>query len=74
MSMLKGRATQVLDPQALKQSIEYAAEELAAGIDLAFSYFKSSEKATRSTRSFSAEAAPIYRIFPHFWKNTIKHH
>lgn len=44
MSMLKGRATQVLDPQALKQSIEYAAEELAAGIDLAFSYFKSSEK------------------------------
>ncbi|MGB7567867.1 MAG: type IV pilus assembly protein PilM [Chitinivibrionales bacterium] len=44
MNMLKGRATQVLDPQAMKQSIEYAAEELAAGIDLAFSYFKSSEK------------------------------
>jgi type IV pilus assembly protein PilM len=44
MTMLKGRSTQALDPQAILQSIEYAAEELAAGIDLAFSYFRSSEK------------------------------
>jgi len=44
LNMLKGRSTQAFDPQAIAQSVEYAAEELAAGIDLAFSYFKSSEK------------------------------
>jgi type IV pilus assembly protein PilM len=42
--MLKGRCTTSIDPIKLKQSIEYAAEELSSGIDLAFSYFKSSEK------------------------------
>ncbi len=44
MNLLKGRTSQNADLQAVKQSIEYAAEELAAGIDLAFSYFRSSEK------------------------------
>jgi type IV pilus assembly protein PilM len=44
MNLLKGRKPDGADPQAVKQSIEYAAEELAAGIDLAFSYFRSSEK------------------------------
>ncbi len=44
MSLLKGRTSQNADLHAIKQSIAYAAEELVAGIDLAFSYFKSSEK------------------------------
>jgi type IV pilus assembly protein PilM len=43
MNLLKGRTSQNTDLQTVKQSIEYAAEELAAGIDLAFSYFRSSE-------------------------------
>lgn len=42
--MLKGRCTTSIDQAKLTQSIEYAAEELSSGIDLAFSYFKSSEK------------------------------
>lgn len=42
--LLKGRATTSIDQSKLTQSIEYAAEELSSGIDLAFSYFKSSEK------------------------------
>jgi type IV pilus assembly protein PilM len=41
---LKGRSTTSIDQTKLSQSIEYAAEELSSGIDLAFSYFKSSEK------------------------------
>lgn len=41
---LKGRSTGSIDKTKLTQSIEYAAEELSSGIDLAFSYFKSSEK------------------------------
>ncbi len=41
---LKGRSTGAIDQTKLSQSIEYAAEELSSGIDLAFSYFKSSEK------------------------------
>lgn len=41
---LKGRFTSCVDVDSLRQSIEYAAEELSSGIDLAFSYFKNSEK------------------------------
>ena len=41
---IKGRTTSSFDSAKFKQSIEYAAEELSSGIDLAFSYFKSSEK------------------------------
>jgi type IV pilus assembly protein PilM len=44
MNLIKGRTSHKLDSNTIKQSIEYAAEELAAGIDLAFSYFKSSDK------------------------------
>jgi type IV pilus assembly protein PilM len=44
-ALLKGKPTgSSVDPQLFKQSVEFAAEELSAGIDLAFSYFKSSEK------------------------------
>jgi type IV pilus assembly protein PilM len=42
--LLKGRSTASIDQTKMVQSIEYAAEELSSGIDLAFSYFKSSEK------------------------------
>jgi type IV pilus assembly protein PilM len=42
--VLKGRTTDSIDSTKLVQSIEYAAEELSSGIDLAFSYYKSSEK------------------------------
>ena len=41
---LKGRSTSSFDSAKLHQSVEYASEELSSGIDLAFSYFKSSEK------------------------------
>jgi type IV pilus assembly protein PilM len=41
---LKGRSTVILDKDALIQSIQYAVEELSSGIDLALSYFRSSEK------------------------------
>ncbi|HAJ79152.1 MAG TPA: hypothetical protein DCO75_05215 [Fibrobacteres bacterium] len=44
INVMKGRTSHKLDSNTIKQSIEYAAEELAAGIDLAFSYFKSSDK------------------------------
>lgn len=40
---LKGR-TVALDSAKVKQCIEYASEELSSGIDLAFSYYRSSEK------------------------------
>jgi len=43
-SIIKGRNTRAIDLSVLWQSIEYAAEELSSGIDLAFSYFKHSEK------------------------------
>jgi Tfp pilus assembly PilM family ATPase len=41
---IKGRTSSSFDAAKFKQGIEYAAEELSSGIDLAFSYFKSSEK------------------------------
>jgi len=44
LNVLRGRNTQSLDANAVKQSFDYASEELSTGIDLAFSYFKSSEK------------------------------
>ncbi len=40
---LKGR-TVALDAAKVNQCVEYAAEELSSGIDLAFSYYRSSEK------------------------------
>jgi type IV pilus assembly protein PilM len=44
LNILKGRTNQSLDADSLRQSLDYASEELSTGIDLAFSYFKSSEK------------------------------
>jgi type IV pilus assembly protein PilM len=44
INLLKGRTNQSLDVNVLRQSLDYASEELSTGIDLAFSYFKSSEK------------------------------
>ncbi|MDD5674771.1 MAG: type IV pilus assembly protein PilM [Chitinivibrionales bacterium] len=43
--LLKGKsgADTAYNPSLVKQNVEFAAEELSAGIDLAFSYFKSSE-------------------------------
>lgn len=41
-AVIKGRTSRAIDRNMLWQSIEYAAEELSSGIDLAFSYFKSS--------------------------------
>lgn len=42
--LLKGKNTGSFDINKFHQSIELAAEELSSGIDLAFSYFKSSTK------------------------------
>jgi type IV pilus assembly protein PilM len=44
INILKGRTNQSLDANSLRQSLDYASEELSTGIDLAFSYFKTSEK------------------------------
>jgi type IV pilus assembly protein PilM len=44
LNILKGRTNQSIDVNSLRQSLDYASEELSTGIDLAFSYFKSSEK------------------------------
>ena len=44
LNILKGRTNQSIDANSLRQSLDYASEELSTGIDLAFSYFKSSEK------------------------------
>jgi type IV pilus assembly protein PilM len=41
---IRGKTTGSVDMAALKQSVSYAAEELSSGIDLAFSYYKTSEK------------------------------
>jgi type IV pilus assembly protein PilM len=41
---VKGKASGTVDMNQLKQSVSYAAEELSSGIDLAFSYYKNSEK------------------------------
>lgn len=43
-AVVKGKVPPSLDTNMVNRSIEYAAEELSSGIDLAFSYFKSSEK------------------------------
>ena len=43
-AILKGRPEPSLDSTMVTQAVEYAAEELAAAVDLAFSYFKSSAK------------------------------
>jgi type IV pilus assembly protein PilM len=42
--LLKGKNKGSFDNNKFNQSIEFAAEELSSGIDLAFSYFKSSTK------------------------------
>jgi type IV pilus assembly protein PilM len=41
---VKGKGSGSVDMNQLKQSVSYAAEELSSGIDLAFSYYKNSEK------------------------------
>lgn len=46
-AILKGKSKSELDQRAVAQSISYAADELSAGLDLAISYFKSSEKAEK---------------------------
>lgn len=42
--LIKGKNTGSFDNSKFQQSIEFAAEEMSSGIDLAFSYFKSSTK------------------------------
>jgi type IV pilus assembly protein PilM len=42
--ILQGHHDENIDENLVLQGIEYAAEELSSGIDLAFSYFKSSER------------------------------
>lgn len=43
-NILKGNPGSSHDAKLIRQSIEFAAEELSSGIDLAFSYFRSSSK------------------------------
>jgi type IV pilus assembly protein PilM len=43
INAVKGKTTGTIDMNQLKQSVSYAAEELASGIDLAFSYYKASD-------------------------------
>jgi type IV pilus assembly protein PilM len=44
LNLIKNRSNRSLDVNIIRQSFDYASEELSTGIDLAFSYFKSSEK------------------------------
>jgi type IV pilus assembly protein PilM len=44
LNILKGKPATSAEPAMVKQNIEFAAEELSSGLELAFSYFKSSEK------------------------------
>lgn len=48
--VLKGTIKTSLDTNLIKRAIEYAFEELSSGIELAFSYFKSSEKSEKIDR------------------------
>ncbi len=43
-ALLRGEEDPTLNAGLVKQSIDYAIEELSSGIDLAFSYFRNSEK------------------------------
>ncbi len=45
--VIKGAVDTSLDSNLIQRAIEYAFEELSSGIDLAFSYFKSSEKSEK---------------------------
>jgi type IV pilus assembly protein PilM len=45
--IVKGFADPALDHTMIRQSIEYAAEELSSGLDLALSYFRTSEKSDK---------------------------
>lgn len=42
-NVLKGRSDSSYDESSIRHAIEYAAEELSVGLDLAFSYFQSSD-------------------------------
>jgi type IV pilus assembly protein PilM len=46
-AILRGESNANIDQKQINQSVEFAAEELSSGIDLAFSYFKSSEKSDK---------------------------
>jgi len=64
-AIIKGRTNRAMDLSVLWQSIEYAAEELSSGIDLAFSYFKSVEKSDAIDRIvLSGGGAYIPNIVP----------
>jgi len=65
IALLKGRSQVETDPAAVTQAIEYAAEELSSGIDLAFSYLRSSEKIETIERIvISGGGAYIHNIIP----------
>ena len=44
LNILKGKPAVSADAAMVQQNVEFAAEELSSGVELAFSYFKSSEK------------------------------
>lgn len=61
--VLKGTSDDSLDTNLIQRTIEYAFEELSSGIDLAFSYFRSSEKSEKVDRIvLSGGGAYIPRI------------
>jgi type IV pilus assembly protein PilM len=73
-SIIKGRSSKTIDMDVLSQSIEWAADELSAGIELAFSYFKSSEKSESIDKIvLSGGGAYIPNIAPYLEKrfNTV---
>jgi type IV pilus assembly protein PilM len=43
LAAVKGKTTGTIDMNKLKESVSYVGEELSSGIDLAFSYYKTSE-------------------------------
>lgn len=64
-NILKGHFDSSLDQNLIRQSIEYSVDELSSGIDLALSYFKSSEKSDKIDRMIlSGGGAYIPDIIP----------
>ncbi len=63
--VLKGNSDESLDTNLIQRTVEYAFEELSSGIDLAFSYFKSSEKSEKIDKIvLSGGGAYINNIVP----------
>ncbi len=64
--IVRSKSNHDIDQRLIHQSLEFAADELAAGVDLAFSYFRSSEKVDKIDKMvISGGGAYIPRLADH---------